>query len=595
MASTKNTYRSQSLIFIAVILGIVAVVNYLGTQKFARLDFTQNHAYSISPATKRIVRNLDDIVNINVYFSKNLPSQMKRTETDVRDILSEYSAFAGKHLKITWIDPSVSDEEKGKVRALGIPEIQMQSYEKDKAQVVNGYVGIAILYADKKEVIPVVQNLGNFEYDLTQAIMKVVRTSVPKVGVLKTDTFGYVPPEVMQQMKMNNIKDKTEEQYKPVFDQLRRNYDVKTVDLSSFEPIDTSIKTLIIPGGEEAFFTDRRIFEIDQFFMRGGNLIVCPDAVKISFEQGVNAVAQNPKIIALLENYGARLEKSLVLDASCGQVQVPQNFGGFRMNVAVPYPYFVRVLPQYTNQNIPAVASVNELLIPWASPITLLVDSIPMSGKVKNSASNGDKVMGTVLVKSSEKSWTVSGYFDLNPQQKWAPPENKVSQSNLIVYLSGKFNSMYADKPIPLTKDTTAADSATKSSVLSQVDKDVTRTVIRKSVRKGNLIIAGDSDFLSAQNATAGSIAFILNAVDWLTQDDNLIGIRTRTLDDRPLQKDALKEGSAVPSIVRGVNIVLMPIIVILIGLALFLSRREKAGVGSLATAPQSKSQEKKA
>ena len=72
----------------------------------------------------------------------------------------------------------------------------MQTFEKDKAQVINGFMGIAVLFEDKKEAIPVVQNLQNLEYDLTLAIMKVSRKSTPKVGILKADSLPYVPENV---------------------------------------------------------------------------------------------------------------------------------------------------------------------------------------------------------------------------------------------------------------------------------------------------------------------------------------------------------------------------------------------------------------
>jgi len=139
MASQKIKIQSQSLLYVAIILGFVVVVNYLFSLKFLRLDLTDTKMYSVSKPTRNMLGKLDDIINIKVYFSKNLPSNLKKTETDVRDILSEYQAYARGHLKVSWEDPAESEETKRKVRALGIPEVQMQSFEKDKAQVVNGF------------------------------------------------------------------------------------------------------------------------------------------------------------------------------------------------------------------------------------------------------------------------------------------------------------------------------------------------------------------------------------------------------------------------------------------------------------------------
>ena len=45
--------------------------------------------------------------------------------------------------------PAENEDTKSKVRNLGIPEVQLQTFEKDKAQVINGFLGIAVLFADK--------------------------------------------------------------------------------------------------------------------------------------------------------------------------------------------------------------------------------------------------------------------------------------------------------------------------------------------------------------------------------------------------------------------------------------------------------------
>jgi gliding-associated putative ABC transporter substrate-binding component GldG len=562
-------YNSQSIAFIAIVLGFVVIVNYVVMQAFFRVDLTENKEYSISPATKHFLKKLDDIINIKVYFSKDLPPNLKKLETDVHDIISEYKAYGGKNIRVTFEDPARNEETKSKVRALGIPEIQMQSFEKDKAQVSNGFLGIVVLYLDKKEVLPVVQDLSKLEYDLTQAIMKVSRTSTPKVGILKTDTSAYLPERVAQRMNIQ-ARDNTEEKYKPIFQALQENYSVETVDISEGQQISSEIKTLIVPGGDDAGFTDRKLFEIDQFFMKGGKLIVLADAVKINFQNGVNGMPQSPKILQLLEHYGARVENDMVLDASCGQVQIPQRFGQFSMNVPVPYPYFVRIVTGGFDKNNPAVASQGELVLPWASSITLLVNKQDSTGR--KPAGDTSSTRAVVLVHSSEKSWTAAGNFDLNPQQKWVvPPQNQLKEHNLAVYLSGHFSSYFAGKSVPPVKTAMPGDS-TPPTIKPE---DAGREIVA-STTDGNLVVVGESDFVTAQNATPQNSMFVLNLVDWFTQDESLITVRTRNVANRTMQNDMLKEGSSMPMVIRLINVFLMPAIMIAIGLAIYFRRREK-------------------
>jgi len=571
MANNKIKNRAELLVYILAILAIIGFVNYMAARWFKRIDLTEGKEYSVSSSTKKVLKNLDDIINVKVYFSKNLPSNLHKTVTDVKDILNEYQAFAGNNLKITWVDPATDTAEKQLARSYGIPELQLQTFEKDKQQLITGYLGIAVLYEDKKEALPVVQNLQNLEYDLTMAIMKVSRKAVPKIGIVKVDSMLDLPPQIQRQMQQQNPENiPTEQKFQNVYTQLRNNYEVLTIDLSSEGPIDSTIKTLIVPG--TATLTDKKLFEIDQFFMRGGNLIVLADAIAVSFQYGINAIPVESTLFSMLEKYGVKVEKSLVLDASCGQVEIPQQvelpgMGVVNMNHPVPYPYFTRLTQESFAKSNPAVSPLSDVVFPWVCPLSFSVDS----GKTG--------VETTILARSSEKSWLASGNIDLNPQQKWAiPSEKSMKEYNLAVFLKGKFNSYFNSVPVDnqATGDTLSKIKLNASSLANRA--------ITSSTDNGRLVVIGDADFVAGQNATQQNIAMLINIADWFSLDDNLISIRTRAIKNRAIDSDMLKESSAKPNVIRVINIVLMPVIVIIIGLIIFMRRREV--VPSTASAP---------
>jgi ABC-2 type transport system permease protein len=565
MESTKINNQSQLIIYILIILGFVGVFNYLSTLVFKRIDMTEKKVYSVSKATKKTLKKLDDIVTVRACFSKNLPPHFKTLVSDVKDMLSEFKAYSGKNLNVSFEDPAVSEEKKRKILELGIPEIQMQTFEKDKAQVINGFMGVVVQYADKKEVMPVVQNLTNLEYDLTQAIMKVSRKSAPKVGVLKTDTTFTLPPQYRQKDSPEDFRTK----YKPIFSALEKNYTVDMPEIRRADPISQDIKTLIVPGGNQ--FTNRDLFEIDQYFMKGGNLVVLAEPITVSFSYGAMARPQDPAILRLLEHYGARVEHDLVLDASCGQVQIPQQVGPFQMNVAVNYPYFVKITPDGLNKNIPAVASVAEMVLPWTSSISLLVPNRDSLAKASGKTASDSGVKASVLMKSSKKAWTVAGNFDLNPQQKWGAPAQGFKQNCLMAYLSGNFKSFFADKPVPPLKEGDTSTAALAS--------DKNREIVKGNQNR-NLVVVGNSNFLTSQfGGVPGNSVLIQNIVDWLSADDNLITIRTRTMVDRSIRKDELKEGGSTATVVRIINLLLMPLFVVFAGLFIFMKRRDSAAV----------------
>ncbi|MGA2506792.1 MAG: Gldg family protein [Chitinispirillaceae bacterium] len=598
METKKIKTRTELVVYSLIILGIVMVINYLSTVWFSRLDMTEGKEYTISPATRKIMKGLDDIINIKVYCSKNLPQQLQRNVTNIKDMLAEYKAYGGKKLRISWVDPAESENSRQEARSMGINEMQVQTIEKDKAQVVNGYLGIAVLFADRKEVLPFVQNLQNFEYDLTLAIMKVSRPTTPSVGILKVDTLQALPEQILRQIpKDKQQEERTEVKFAPLFEKLKDNYNVVTVDnIAKGTAIDSTLKALVIPGA--APFSDRSLFEIDQYFMKGGKLIVLASGMKVEMNSyyGPMAVNVDSKLLDMLQFYGVKVNHDMVVDASCGQVQIPQKIGPFTGYVAVPYPYFVRIGSEGFNRSNPAVTPLSEVVMPWPSSLSLLVDQASDTRNVQkpNSAASSSQsgVKATVLAHSSKKSWTVSGYVDLNPQQNWQPTSpSTMKPSTLAAHLTGSFKSYFAGKTVPPVNQNAPKDSLSK--IVLQPSEDANRTIIQSN-SNGHLVVVANADFVSAQNSAPGNILMVMNLVDWLSQDENLIAIRARALKDRTIDADLLKKDSAMPNIVRFINIITMPLLVIIAGIVIFLRRRETiAAVPATSIASGDKNEEK--
>ncbi len=99
----KSIVKANSALTILIVIGILAVINFFSYQLFYRFDLTQNKDYSISKASKEMVKGLDDIVNIKVYFSKNLPTQYINLPQEVGDLLDEYANYSGGKIKTEFI------------------------------------------------------------------------------------------------------------------------------------------------------------------------------------------------------------------------------------------------------------------------------------------------------------------------------------------------------------------------------------------------------------------------------------------------------------------------------------------------------------
>jgi ABC-2 type transport system permease protein len=532
MAVRKGFFGSSSSVgVVLLIVAIVGLVNVIAVRRFARLDLTQNREYTVTKSTKAILAGLDDVVNVTVYFSKDLPPYLATLDRQVKDLLDEYKAYSGGKLRIQFEDPGNDPARERSLQMIGIPKVQLNILEKEKAQVTNVYLGIAVQYADKSETIPIVQSTENLEYDLTSAILKVTQAP-PKIGLLTGHGEA-----TMERGQMSGAAQS-----------LQRQYEVTTVDVSSGQPVPADIRTLIIARPTQRL-GDRDRYEIDQFVMRGGRLIVLVDGTQI-IPQQLMARPFDAGLNELLAHYGARVANDLLLDAS----HVSTAFSTGQFSFMIPYPFFPRVLAENLNRKHPVTSTLQSLVLPWVSSLEVTVP-IDSSGAAPEGG-----VHAEVLAKTTKQAFRLEGQTSINPQQRLAPPSpSDLKTYNVAVALTGSFSSAFAGRPAPPPADSAAAASAPNPAT---VDRSPNTQVV----------VVSDADF--AMDQFAGqypeNMTFFLNTVDWCTLGDQLIAIRSRANFSRPLKP--------VPDNARGpiklANMLVMPFLVGAYGLFRWYNRR---------------------
>ena len=420
---------------------------------------------------------------------------------------------------------------------MGIPEVQVNVIEKDKAETANVYMGIAILYEDKKEVLPVVQTTANLEYDLTSAILKVTSKEVKTVGFLT----GHDEIDVFDQA------------FGPLRQELSKQYDVRKVPIEARKAIDADVATLVIAGPKKEL-TERAKYEIDQFIMRGGRALFLIDPILIQYE-GLNVSPLKTGLDDLLEHYGVKLNDNLVLDVSMGQLTYSQGF----MTVTTGYAYFIKVLEQYQyrtgetseglSQDSIITSQLESLTLPWARSLELLPQ--------------GDAAIEAVaLAKTSRGGWTAQSPYNINPTSRQFQPPASVQQAYTVaVSLSGTFKSFYAGKAIP------PATSSESDEAVTPKPAEEERTTKTDS-EETQIVVVGNSQFL--QQGQQDGRLFFLNTVDWLTLGDELINIRSHGTTNRPLKEISESE----KFFLKFISIAGVPILVVAFGLVRFFLRR---------------------
>lgn len=391
---------------VVIVIGILAVLNFFSYQIFYRWDLTANKDYSISKASKKTSEDLDDVVNIRAYFTENLPSQYINLRQEVRDILDEYANYSGGKVRVEFIDPKDNEELQRELYLSGIPELQFNVLEKDKYQVVKGYLGMVIQYGDKKEAIPVVQSTENLEYQITLAIKKVTNKVDAKVGLVTSNKTASLDSDISEAHK-----------------KLAELYQVREIDLKKEKNIDKEIKTLIIIGPTEKF-EENELKMLDRFLMQGGSLLFLVDGVKI--EEGLRAQANEVGLDKLLESYGIKLSHDLIADIYSGVASFSQGFVTFSTN----YPLWPKVVKEGFDQNNAAVAKLESLVLPWASSVEILSDKIDKENQVWH------------LAKTTNKASRQTDSYDLNPEGNFFSGSQR-GQYDLAAAIFGKFKSAY--------------------------------------------------------------------------------------------------------------------------------------------------------
>ena len=170
---TKEKYFKFLIYFIVIVL-----INIAGVSLFYRVDLTANKLYSLSDASKKVVKTLSEPLTVKIFFSKNLPAPHNNTERYLHDLMEEYASYSNKFFNYRFYDVTSKDagltEAADKNRKIaedyGISPVQIRIIENDELQFKQAYMGLVIIHGDLIEKIPAITSTQGLEYKITTAI-----------------------------------------------------------------------------------------------------------------------------------------------------------------------------------------------------------------------------------------------------------------------------------------------------------------------------------------------------------------------------------------------------------------------------------------
>ena len=342
-----DAIRRLRLGTVLLVVGLV-VLNLFGRHIGGRLDLTPGRAYTLSPATRRLLARLDDLVTIKLFASAALPPEVAFLRRDVDDLLHDYRAAGGGKLRLVVRDPSADTAAAREARTLGIPPVQFNVVGRGELQVKDGYLGLAVQYAEGLKTIPFVRQAGDLEYRLTSDIRALTRKERPTVGLAVTsDRSGSA-----RERSFNTIQE-----------QLQQNYTVRSVALPGDSAPPRDVLVLVVAGVPDSL-PAAQLARLRAFLDSGGGLLLMASGMALSDQPQVPlAMARPVPWNDLLKPYGVAVRSDMVYDlASNEQVAMRVQFG----QVLIPYPLWVRAL---STRASPLNAEVDAALLPWASTI----------------------------------------------------------------------------------------------------------------------------------------------------------------------------------------------------------------------------------
>lgn len=394
LRALRLIHFDKTTIYAIVILACIGL-NVLLVPVGLKADFSFGKAYTLSPATKNIIKNIKEPITLEFYVSSDLPTRLLPLSTDVVDLLNEYKSESN-NIQLKTYDPTKDQNAATRAQQKGVPQLQFSQLEQGKYAVTATYFGIAVLSKKDQVVIPQATDPSRLEYNLSAAIYRLTRKDLPKVGIV-----GYDQSLAAMQ---------GQDELATLRQVLGQQFSIESVSLSPKEGTETvevnpQYKTLLVFDTGTKKFSDAEVAAFKKYINNGGKAIFFVDGVHVNNDLSSTAATHN--LFSLLSGYGISLNKDLVLSASAEFV----NFGNNEQSFLTPYPYWIKT--GIFNGKSSHFVNLTQIVYPWVS-------------SVKAVAKNGFTPID--LVRTPTQSWEQTKDFTLNPQQIAQPTTKQLQQ-----------------------------------------------------------------------------------------------------------------------------------------------------------------------
>lgn len=503
------TPRMKALfIQLSMLIGLICVIYAISSVLYFRIDLTEERIYTISEGSQRIVENLSEPVEIKLYFSKgtkDFPLPYKMFGSRVQEVLKELAHHSNGKLQLEIIDPRPDSNEEVLARKHGMQGIPLGNGDE-------AYLGLVFISGEREKIIPYLDPRKEefINYDIAEALVKLHQTVKPRLGILSS-----LPIEA--NMFHPNQRFFHQQREWSFIQSLRSSFDVEILN-SNDSTLPENLNVLILFHPKD--LSKKLLFEIDQYLLKGGRLIVAVDPFSrldlTHQQQAMLRTGEMPVVSSQLELLFSAWGLSFKSDQMLGDLSRPTriNVGGQNTH----YPLFLSLSGNDLNRENKITANLKQMLLAEPGWFEIDLDS--------------KQVKAETLIKSTSQSGAIdiSLAAFMNPSDLARQIKAEDRERVLAVMLKGHFNSAFEQDEEVQSENPNFLKNSEKESVI---------------------VLIGDIDFLHDSNSMDripfinqvilrprnDNINFLINAAEMLGGNEDLITIRTSGKVNRPFTR----------------------------------------------------------
>jgi len=560
----RKDLKKYNIYILTVSLLIIILVNIIVSYINFRIDLTEEKRYTLSKSTVKILKNLDDIVFFKVYLDGEFPAGFKRLQQETKEMLNQFRAYSN-NIEYEFINPMATSDNKQK-RAIynqlinsGLDPTNLQTKDKNgriSQQII--FPGAIVSYKGREVPMQLLisqygespekvlnNSIESLEFAIASAIKKLMKDNTTMIGLIQ----GHGE---LKQYELADIALALSDYYRVKFVRL----DNKIKSLKDFKAI--------IIAKPDSTFDEKDKFIIDQFIMHGGKTLWLLDASNASMDSLTNndntlVSSLNTNLDDMMFRYGVKIQKNIIIDLQAIPIPViTGRIGNQPQYDKRPWVYFPMIIPK---SNHPIVKNINAIKTEFVGSIdtvtTPKIKKMPLLSTSKYSRIINLPAVIDINVLNREPN----PYYFNNPYQ------------NIAMLLEGKFTSLYKHRIPPEIEENKEIDFKEESNYNKMIvvsDGDIIKNQVTK---QNGEIIPYPLGYDKYNNYTFGNKDFILNAINYLLDDDGLIYLRSRDIKLRMLDKTRLTNNRLY---IQTVNVILPIFILIVAGIIVNIIRKNK-------------------